>query len=60
MSNTLKDRCLAFVQEQSAGEWGEKEELEDSIKLYNFVAEEINRQFSDLNKILLENLFGKR
>lgn len=34
---SLYERCLSFVKEQSAGEWGEKLERSDSLKLVAFI-----------------------
>ena len=36
----LYDRCLAFVQDQSSGEWGDFIEREDAKKLVEFVQSE--------------------
>lgn len=41
MRDMLPERCLAFIQAQSAGEWGLKVELEDAAKLLAFVRAEI-------------------
>ena len=41
MTDLLPDRCLKFVQDQSAGEWGEQVEREDAAKLLAFVRAEI-------------------
>jgi hypothetical protein len=45
MENTTKSalwhRCHAFVEEQSCGEWGDKDVNEDTEKLYSFVLAEL-------------------
>lgn len=41
MRDLLPERCLKFIQDQSAGEWGEKIEREDAVKLLAFVRAEI-------------------
>jgi len=53
-SNPLLERCRAFVEQQSCGEWDDKTINDDAAKLHDFVLLEIAR--ADLVEPLVEAL----
>lgn len=57
MQGDLYQRCLAFVQDQSSGEWGDPIESEDAKKLLAFVQSEtrtLEAQIAELRSVLEE------
>lgn len=52
VSSDLYARCLAFVQDQSSGEWGEFIEGEDAKNLFKFVVAERATALADAERKL--------